>query len=490
MSNKLKNKLSQLPKAPGVYFFKDANGKIIYIGKASILKRRVSSYFQKTHQDYKTPLLVEHICDVDWIEAGSEIEALFLESEFIKRHKPLYNVQEKDDKNFIYAKVTIKDDFPVLSTVRRPSDDGARYFGPFIHGYEVRKALRYLRRIFPYYVKAERQLSSKLEYQIGVAPRPDISKAEYRDNINRLIMVFEGKTKTVLKQLESDMKRLSKQQQYEQASLLRNQYLALKALSTKIIFGREETFDLTLDIALNGLAETLGLPKPPRRMECYDISNFAGGDAVSSMVVFTDGVPDQKSYRHFKMRTRGPNDFAMMRETMQRRFSGRHDDWPKPDLVIIDGGKGQLSSAQAAMKELDINIPTIGLAKRYETIVQPADAAISSRLSNRKLEGEFVLIGLDHESATLQLLQRIRDEAHRFAVSYHKVVRNRRTKSSALDEIVGVGPITRKKLIRTFGSIAAVRAASEPEIAAVVGVAKAHQIHQALSTSRSVQQQV
>ena len=229
-----------------------------------------------------------------------------------------------------------------------------------------------------------------------MAPRPDISKAEYRDNINRLIMVLEGKTKTVLKQLEVDMKRLSKQQQFEHAGHLRNQYLALKALSTKIIFGREETFDLTLDIALNGLAEILGLPKPPRRMECYDISNFAGGDAVSSMVVFTDGVPDQKSYRHFKMRTRGT-------------------------------------------------------------------------------------------SPATHLVQRIRDEAHRFAVSYHKVVRNRRTKASALDEIVGVGPVTRKKLIRNFGSIAAVRMASEQEISLVVGVSKAHQIHQALSSLRSVQ---
>ena len=481
----LKIKLSKLPKSPGVYFFKDADGKIIYIGKASQLSRRVKSYFQKNHGDTKTQLLVENIADVEWIVAGSEIEALFLEAEFIKRHKPLYNVQEKDDKNFLYIKVTMQEDFPTVSTVRRPSDDRARYFGPFIHGYEVRKALRYLRRIFPYYVKAERKLSSKLEYQIGVAPNPELSRAQYRAGIARLVMVLEGKTKTVLRQQELEMKRLAAKRDFESASRVRNQYIALKALSTKIIFGRDETFDLTLDMALNGLADTLGLPKPPRRIECYDISNFAGGDAVSSMIVFTDGVPDQKSYRHFRMKSLGPNDFAMMAETMRRRFAARHDDWPKPELVIIDGGKGQLSSALAAMAELGLHLPVVGLAKRYETIVQPADVAkpFGPKDTQVRQEGEFVLISLDHDSEVLQLLQRVRDEAHRFAVSYHTLVRKKRTKASLLDSIVGVGPVTRKKLVRSFGSVAGVKQASLDELSAVVGPVKAKQIYQALASS-------
>lgn len=483
MTKQLQAKLNKLPNTPGVYFFKDKSGQIIYIGKASRLKRRVGSYFQKNHRDYKTPLLVENIRDLDWIEAGSEIEALFLEAEFIKRHKPLYNVRERDDKNFIYIKITVKEDFPAVNLVRRPSDDKARYFGPFIQGYSVRQALKYLRRIFPYYVRGERKISSKLEYQIGVVPHPDIDRTQYRRNITRLIGVLEGRSEVIVHQLEKEMNKLSRAKQFEEASEVRNQYLALKALKTKIVFGRDETFDLSLDVALHGLADRLGLARPPRRMECYDISNFAGGDSVSSMVVFTDGVPDHKAYRHFKMRTRGPNDFAHMRETMQRRFSGRHDDWPKPDLIIIDGGAGQLSSAKAAMAEQHINIPTVGLAKRYETIVQQEEDALPVRDSLERISGENKLINFDHSSPILQLLQRIRDEAHRFAVSYHTNIRNKRTKTSLLDSIEGVGPVTRKKLVRTFGSVAGVTAASLAELAACVGTKQGQKIYEALRST-------
>ncbi len=470
MNKALQAKLKELPTAPGVYFFRDAKGKIIYIGKASMLKRRVSSYFQKNHQDHKTTLLVQNIANVEWIEVASEIEALFLEAEFIKRHKPLYNIDLRDDKNFIYIKVTVNENYPAVYMVRRPSDDKARYFGPFVQGFAVKQALRYLRRIFPYYVRSEKKISSKLEYQIGVVPHPDLTQAEYRRQITRLMYVLEGKTSQLIAQLERDMRKLAKAQKFEQAAELRQQYLALKALATKMVFGREETFDLTLDQALNGLGERLGLPAAPRRIECYDISNFAGGDSVSSMIVFTDGVPNQKEYRHFKMRSQGPNDFAMMRETLTRRFGGRHDSWAKPDLIIIDGGKGQLSSALQAMGELGVKIPTVGLAKRYETIVQLVQDGSGNKLQpDERIEGEFKMISLDHGAATLQLVQRIRDEAHRFAVSYHTKVRNKRTKTSLLDTVPGVGPTTRKKLVRAFGSVAGVAAASPAELTAVVG---------------------
>lgn len=480
MKSSLKTKLKELPLKPGVYFFYNQAGEIIYIGKASILKRRVSSYFQKHHRDYKTPLLVENISSISWIETASEIEALFLEAEFIKRHKPLYNVREKDDKNFIYVKITTNEDWPAVSFVRRPSDDKARYFGPFVHGYSVKKALRYLRRIFPYYVKSERSISSKLEYQIGVVPRPDLTKLEYRKQIRSLIYVLEGKTSQLLTQLERQMKKLAKDKKYEQAAEARNQYLALKALGTKIVFGSEEKFDLTLDQALNGLADRLGLRGSPRRIECYDISNFAGGDSVSSMIVFTDGVPNQREYRHFKMRTKGPNDFAMMRETLSRRFSSRHEDWPKPDLIVIDGGKGQLSSALSAMQEIGVKIPTVGLAKRYEQIVQSLDDVTAKTQADERIEGEYKIISLDHDSATLQLMQRIRDEAHRFAVSYHTNLRNRRTKTSQLDQIPGVGPATRRKLIKHFGSVAGVKQAKLEELGVIVGPKLARAIQASL----------
>ncbi len=469
MKPSLKDQLKQLPAKPGVYFFRDATGKIIYIGKASLLKRRVTSYFQKNHRDSKTPILVSNIAVIDWIETGSEIEALFLEAEFIKRHKPLYNIELRDDKNFVYIKVALTEDYPYIMLVRRPSDDKSKYFGPFISGYQVRQALRYMRKIFPYYTRPKQTNSSKLEYQIGVAPAPEISREAYRQGIHKLMLIFEGKTATLVKELEKEMKRLAKSKDYEAAAAVRNQYLAIKALGSKIVFGKDETFDLTLDKALFELAELLGLKRTPRRIECYDISNFAGGDAVSSMIVFTDGVPDQKEYRHFKMRTKGPNDFAMMAETLQRRFAPRNSKWPKPDLIIVDGGKGQLGAARQQLAADGITIPVVGLAKRYETIVQHSDDSKGKRSALSREEGEFVLTNFESSSPLLHLLQRIRDEAHRFAVSYHTLVRKKRTNKSLLEDIPGVGQVTRKKLIRHFGSARGVMGASEKELAEVVG---------------------
>ncbi|MCC7543777.1 excinuclease ABC subunit UvrC [bacterium] len=479
----LKARLAELPSDPGVYLYRDIAGVIIYVGKASQLKRRVRSYFTKKHADIKTPILVSNIASIDWIVTGSEVEALFLEAELIKRYKPLYNVRDKDDKNFSYVRVSMQDDFPKVSIQRRPSDDGARYFGPFISTVMVREALRYLRRIFPYFSNSRLVARSALEYQIGVAPAPNISKREYRTNIRRLVMVLEGRSQKLILELERAMEKASKAQQYEQAAHLRDQYLALRALSKKMIFGAQETFDITTDQALTGLAERIGLQRLPKRLECYDISNFQGGDAVSSMVVFTNGTPHQSEYRKFKMRSRGPNDFAMMAETMRRRFSGRHTDWAMPDLIIIDGGKGQLAAATEVLDELGVRIPAIGLAKRHEEIVQrvvdmPIQKQAARARQEERIDGGFRIISLPHTSKTLQLLQRIRDEAHRFAVSYHTSVRDSRTKTSVLDTVPGVGPATRKRLIRHFGSTRALSNADEDAIAEVVGPSKAKIIKQ------------
>lgn len=466
MNQALNEKLKTLPNRSGVYFYRDKKGKIIYIGKASSLKRRVSSYFQKTKHDLKTSVLVSKIDRLDWIETDSELDALFLESEMIKRYKPVFNVLEKDDKNNLYIKITVADNFPIVSYVRRPSDDKARYFGPFLSSRDVRAAMRYLARIFPYITDRRWPKISPLQYQIGIMPHPDTPKELYRKQVFNLIMVLEGKSQKLVRELEREMKRLARAKQFEQAGTVRDQYLALKSLEQKIIFGKDESHDLSLDLALNGLVELFELTGEPRRIEAYDISNFAGGDAVSSMVVFSDGLPNQAQYRKFKMRTRGPNDFAMMRETLSRRFSGRND-WPKPDLILIDGGKGQLGSALEAMTELGVNIPTFGLAKRLEEIVQ------------RDKNGDFLVVELGLDSPIVKLLQRIRDEAHRFAVSYHTNLRDRRTKTSILDSIIGVGPATRRKLIREFGSVAGVRQATEAELKAVVGI-KAKSIKEAL----------
>lgn len=476
--SQLQEKLKQLPSSPGVYFFRDSKGKILYIGKASILKRRVSSYFQKNHRDYKTPLLVEKITDVDWVVTQSEMDALFLEAEFIKRHKPLYNVREKDDKNFIFVRISMQDDFPSVSLVRRPADDRSRYFGPFINGYGVRQALKYLRKVFPYFVRDKQKYSSKLEYQIGVLPKPDIPKKDYRAQITKLTMVLEGKSSKLIGQIEKELKSLAAQKRYEEAAKLRDQYLALKALSTRIVFGNEEKIVAGLDQALEELAKYLGLQSKPRRIECYDISNFAGGDSVASMVVFSDGLPDTRAYRHFKMRTKGPNDFAMMQETLTRRFSTRNVKWPKPELIIVDGGKGQLSSAKKVLAEMGINIPIVGLAKRYETIIMSRDDFVKQPDFGE--DKDYYTLNFESDSALLHLLQRTRDEAHRFAVSYHTKVRARRVKKSLLDDIAGVGPATRKKLIKKFGSVLAIKEASTEELSAEVGLARAKLIRQAL----------
>lgn len=476
--SKLQNKLSKLPSTPGVYFFRDSKGKILYIGKASILKRRVSSYFQKNHRDYKTPLLVQKISDVEWIETASEVDALFLEAEYIKRHKPVYNVREKDDKNFIFVRIPMQEDFPSVSLVRRPMDDKAKYFGPYINGYGVRRALRYLRKVFPFFIKEGHKYSSKLEYQIGILPRPDTTKTEYRKQIRKLILVLEGKSSKLVDQLEKELKVLSKQHKYEEAIAPRNQYLALKALSSRVVFGGEERIAIGVDQALSELARFLDIEKPIKRIECYDISNFAGKDNVSSMVVFTEGLPDNRSYRHFKIHTKGPNDFAMMQETLTRRFSERNKSWSKPDLIIVDGGKGQLSSAKKALEALSVNIPIVGLAKRYETIVMHrADFKLKPEL---KKDGDYYLLNFENDSALLHLLQRIRDEAHRFAVSYHTKVRSKRVNQSELEKIDGIGPDTRKKLIRHFGSLDGVRQASIDQLGDLVGPSKAKKVFQGL----------
>lgn len=446
MKTELQQKLQTLPTNPGVYFFYDKTGQLIYVGKAAILKRRVSSYFQKQkNRDTKTSLLIKQIDRVDWLVAGSEIEALFLEAEFIKRHKPIYNVREKDDKNFLYIKLSA-DEFPVVSYVRRPNDDKASYFGPFVSSYNVRSAMRYLRRIYPYF-SSDRGYSrqSNLEHQIGVAPRPDISASEYHAIIKKLSMILRGKTQTLIDRLERQIKKASARHDYEKAAVLRDEYLSLKALSQKVIFGSEESRDISVDQALSGLADRLNLRGLPRRIEAYDISNFAGGDAVASMIVFTDGIPHQAQYRRFKMRSRGPNDFAMMAETLRRRFSGRHDDWPKPDLILIDGGKGQLSAALASMNELGVSLPIFGLAKKREQIIRftpdEGEKPISGddKLDYSWQSGKYSVLELPSSSQVIALLQRIRDEAHRFAVSYHTTVRDKRVKTSLLDSIPGVG---------------------------------------------------
>lgn len=464
----LQEKLKTLPKEPGVYFHKDANGKIIYIGKAANLKNRVGSYFQQSrHRDFKTKILVGEIAMTDWVTVDSEVEALFLESEFIKRYKPKYNIDLRDDKHFLYIKIPMKDDWPVIGFVRRPLDDNAEYFGPYTSSDAVRKALRHLRKVFPYVTHPVDPMPKRacLQYHLGLCPGPEVgavSSAEYKRSLRRLMMYFRGEKTKLMTQLEKEMNRASKQKNYELAAKRRDQLRNLQALGKQMIFGDKETFDLSMDQALVGLADRLKMKGLPRRIEAYDISHLQGTDNVASMVVFQDGVPHKEEYRRFKMNLKGNDDFAHMREVIRRRFSGKNwEKWPKPDLLLIDGGKGQLSAALGVMSELGIEIPTIGLAKREEEII-------------RQTHGTYEIIRLPHSSHVLKLLQRVRDEAHRFAVTYHGLLRSKRQVDSLLDSVPGVGPATRKKLIKSFGSVSGVKQASVEEISQVIGTSKAN----------------
>ncbi len=463
MNEKLANKLAKLPKTPGVYFYKSADGEIIYIGKAANLCNRVKQYFQKSRtHDPKTDLLVAEISDIEWTEVETEVDALFLEAELVRRYLPRYNILLRDDKSSQYVRIDIKSDYPTVGLVRRPLDDGAEYFGPYINGFALKKALRYLRRAFPYAIsRPVNQQRPSLHYHLGLDPGLEDGKTSldaYRANLRQLIQYLKGHRKKLMRDIEKDMKQASKRKDFELAAKYRNQLQCLQALSRQVLFGDREIQQASSDHALVELAQLLGLAEPPKRVEGFDISHQQGSDTTASLVVFIGGLPYKTAYRKFKMRLPGNDDFAHMAEAVSRRFSQRNTaKWGLPDLVLIDGGKGQLSAALAARDQLGHqSIPMIGLAKRFEEVIM-------------KTENGFEEIRLPENSHIVKLLQRIRDESHRFAVSYHSVLKRKRQTASLLDEVPGVGPVTRKKLIRHFGSARGVMAAEATELAAVVG---------------------
>jgi excinuclease ABC subunit C len=481
-------KLKELPKEPGVYFHKDAKGEIIYVGKAAVLRNRVRQYFQTSRgRDIKTEALVREIADVDWVTVDSEIDALFLEAELIRRYMPRYNILLRDDKAMSYIRIDYDSDFPTVSTTRRPLDDGARYFGPYSSTTTIRQALKLLRRVFPY---ATRQIPGQkratLHYHLGLDPGLEegrTSLVDYRANLRKLIAYIEGKRVTIIRELEQEMKAAAKTRDYETAAKKRNQLTSLQRLSHQVIFSDKEFLDISKDYALEELVNLLSLEAFPKRIEGYDISHMQGTDVVASMVVFTNGVSDKAQYRKFKTKINHNNDFYNMNETLKRRLSEKNvKAWGKPSLVLIDGGKGQLDAAIKARDEQGCQtLPFIGLAKREEQIVI-AKGRSNVELNEQvlhKLGGfatetdDFILVNVPHRANLVKLLQRVRDESHRFAVSYHSVLKAKRQTSSVLEDLPGIGPATRKKLLKTFGSLKGVTAASEAELAQAVGSAKA-----------------
>jgi len=525
MSDELKEKLSKLPKEPGVYFHKDASGEIIYVGKAAVLRNRVRQYFQASRsRDPKTEALVAEIVDTDWMVVESELEALFLEAEMIRRYMPRYNILLRDDKALSYIRIDIDSDFPTVSTTRRPLDDGARYFGPYFSLYGVKQALKLLRRIFPY---ATRRVAGNrragLDYHLGLDPGIEEGKTsldDYRANLRKLIAVIEGRRSGVIKEVEREMTRAAKAEEFERAAVLRNRLIALQNLGKQVIFSDKEFLDISKDQALMQLQQLLRLPEPPKRIEGYDISHMSGTNVVASMVVFTNGVSNKSEYRKFKTSERN-DDYGNMRETITRRFSEKNRKaWGLPSLVLIDGGAGQLGASIAAMKEREISVPIISVAKREEELVvhkteSCVDVSFIETLYNRQSpgvevreEGDYYIVNLHAGQSnagshsknlrggttastytdTVKLIQRIRDESHRFAVSYHTTLKRRQQTASMLDEIPTIGPATRKKLIRTFGSMRGVVQAREFELIKVVGEKRATILRQYLRPLRRVNQ--
>jgi excinuclease ABC subunit C len=616
ISDHLQGILDTLPTKPGCYLMKNVDGKIIYVGKAINLRNRVRSYFHNdSSHDSKTRRLVREIADIEWIVVGSELEALILEMNLIKRHRPRFNVRLKDDKRYPYIKIHWADPFPKVTVTRQMKDDGSRYFGPYTSVWAVHQTLDVLRRIFPY-LTCDRDITGNdtracLYYDIKLCTAPCIgavNQAEYRQMISDLQDFLNGQSEPIVKRLEKEMAKASEELRFEKAAAVRDQLKAIQTIveRQKIVFntdyldsdviamaradgeacvqiffirngkligreyfileGTEETSDTEVmeqfvkqfyteaanvpeqvmlpeeieeariigqwlrsrrggkkveifvpregqphelvemaaenatetlsalreqwqadthkqEQALAELQQSLKLSEPPNRIECYDISNTQGTATVGSMVVFEQGVPSKKLYRRFNVASvpGAPDDFASMEEVLMRRFRrwlsaqemetvpGSKPDASfsfLPDLVIIDGGKGQLGRAVKVLENFKLadKVPVVGLAKQEEEIFFP----------NRSKP-----LLLPRHSQGLYLVQRIRDEAHRFAITAHRKRRSKLGLASQLDVIPGIGSTRRKALLKHFGSIDKIREASIDELTTVVpaNVAEAIKTH-------------
>jgi excinuclease ABC subunit C len=588
----LGEKLEQIPSRPGVYLFKGRDGEILYVGKARVLRDRVRSYFQASRPpELHKSRMIEEIADLDLVVTDTEMEALALENNLIKRHKPPFNVRLRDDKNHPYLKLTLKEEYPRLYVVRRPSEDGNAYGGPYIPASLGRKTARLVRKLFGIRSCKETLNGHRprpcLQYQIKRCLAPCVAEIcplpRYNRSCEAARLFLEGRTEEVLRRLRAEMDEAAAEERFEEAASVRDQMRALgrleapqKITTTELeerdLFGahvegeraavqvfsvrdgkvvsregflldrltepeavlastlqqfyaglryvprevlvpedvpdrelleswlaarrgapvrihapqrgeKRRLLDLVVRNArlafdlewkhprrqsqeiLRALRDLLDLEVEPRRIECFDISNIQGSDVVASMVVFVDGLAKKSDYRKFRVRSveGAPDDFASMREVVGRRYRRRLEEGKElPDLVLVDGGKGQLGAAVTALEELGLgDQPVASLAKREELIF---------------VRGRDGPIALPRSSPVLQLVQRVRDEAHRFAIGFHRQTRARRTFQSELDEIPGVGPTRRRTLLSAFGSVRAVRSASEAEIAAVVGPTTAARI--------------
>jgi excinuclease ABC subunit C len=473
VNEQIRQKLGLLPHKPGVYLMKDRFGTVIYVGKARDLRKRVSTYFHPSRRmgwDLKLNALVEAVHDVDTYTVRTEPEALLLEGKLIKEYQPRYNVSFRDDKRFLLIKINLNDPIPRFLLTRLRQEDGARYFGPFVHSASARHTLTLARRKFNLrgcrsFTPGEEDYKHCLYGHLKYCTAPcigNVSREDYRRQVVAACEFLDGQTGEIERELEGQMKKAAAAEDFEKAAQYRDALGDLRRTTQKS--RKFPRVPYTLPVALDSqrdlseLARALGLPAPPARIEGFDISNISGTFAVASMVNFRDGKPDRANYRRFRMKTvTGQDDFACMAETVHRRYARLLREAPGalPDLIVIDGGKGQLNAALGELARLGLHqIPIIGLAKEFEEIHRPG-------------AGEPLRLGAD--SGALKLLQRVRDESHRFANTYNAQLRLKRISESILDEFPGIGQQRKIALLKKFGSVQRLRLATMEDIAAVPG---------------------
>ncbi len=458
----LSARVRELPHQPGVYIYRDQLGKVIYVGKAADLRKRVGQYFQKSQRarhDRKTRALVDAVWDVETHVVRSEAEAVLLEGKLIKQYRPKYNVSFRDDKRFLLIKINLNTPWPRFETTRLRIPDGSRYFGPYINGAAARKVIDVLSRRYGLRTMAAARIPLPEDHP-GAATTPDpTEQADYHVRVAQACAFLEGQSVQLREKVQHEMEEAAAQLKFEKAARYRDQLELLEEISRP-----QKRFLRAFDPApqagedLRALQQALALPAPPQRIECFDISNISDTHLVASMVRFTGGKPDRAAYRRYRIRTvTGQDDFASMAEVVQRRYSRvLAEKSPLPDLIILDGGKGQLSAALGELLALGLGgVPTIGLAKQHEEIYRPG-------------ESESLRLLRDH--AGLKLLQRLRDEAHRFANSYHQLLLKKRMRESLLDDCPGLGEKRKQLLLARFGSVERLTRASAQEIAQTPGV--------------------
>jgi len=449
-------KIRTFPLSPGVYVIRGASGKPIYIGKARSLRSRLMSHFREggTTEEVKGRLIRANAVEVDVIQTASEAEALLLEASLVKEHNPPYNKELKDDKSYPFLKITMEDDFPMLVVVRRRPSDGSLYFGPYTDAGLLRQAVSFLRRLFPMRTCPTLPKKVCLMYHIGQCLGPcvgEISKERYAEIVRDLVLFLQGKKSALVKQLEKRMKEAAAAHRFEDAKLFRDQ---IQVLSTVSVLRSKMSRVGVLEEMQRALALTLY----PRRIEGFDISNFSGKNTVGSMVVFEDGAPKKSDYRHFKIRTvEGIDDYKSMQEMVRRRYERvLVEKAPLPDLIVIDGGRGHLAAAKQVLDELNLaDVDVISIAKQHEYLFKP---------------GRPTPHILPQNSAVLQIIRHLRDEAHRFAIGHYRKLHRKVMQWSILDEIPGIGPKRKLKILKFFKSISALEGKTTEELIALSGI--------------------